>query len=158
MIVRQEIFTRFVAQLRRIKTTNTYTLYGDTLPYLTNFGDLVFPWRAIPFAPGEKGIIVRDLDEPVIESSARSERVVRQLHMQVEVVLADDDPITKLWQAYADIEAAIGEGRESVWADITSNTRPRISRSLVEQESAKIAGGIVECFIDYPTLAFKSIA
>jgi hypothetical protein len=158
MIVRQEIFERVVAQLRRIKTTNTYTLYGGTLPYLTNLGNTVFPWRAAPFQPGESGIIVRDLDEPVMESAPRSERVIRQLHIQVEVVLAADDPVTRLWQAYADIEAAIGEGRDSVWADITSNTRPRLSRSLVEQESAKIAGGIVECFIDYPTLAFRSVA
>jgi len=157
MIARQEIFERVVSQLRRIRTTNTYTLYGETANYLTDFGAKVFPWRAVAFPPGENGIVVRDLDEPVIESESRSERVLRQLHIQVEIVLAEDDPVTKLWQAYADVEAALGEGRESVWADITSNTRPRISRSVVEQKSAKVAGGIVECYIDYPTLAFKSI-
>jgi hypothetical protein len=159
MIVRQEIFTRVVNQLKRIKTVNTYTMYGETANYLTNLGLYVFPWRATPFNENQlPGLIVRDLDEPQELSSNHSQRVIRQLHIQVEVVMKGDAPINDLWAAYADIEAAIGEGRESVWADITKETRPRISRSLVEQESSKIAGGLFECYIDYPTLAFKSVA
>ena len=157
MIARQEIVTRFVNQMKRIRVGNTYTMYGqEPTNFLTDIGQHVWLWRATPFRPDElPALIVRDLDEPIVPSAPRSERVTRQLHMQVEVVLAGDTPINDLWAAYADIEAAIGEGRESVWNDITSDTRPRISRSVVEQESAKIAGGIVECYIDYPTLAFR---
>lgn len=157
MILRQEIVDRIVTQLRRIKQANTYTLYGETRNYFTDFGDTVYQWRAAPFHPGESGLIIRDLDEPVIESTPRSERVTRQLHIQVEVVLSGNDPVDDLRKVFADVEAAIGEGRESVWADITSNTRPRITRTVVEQESAKVAGGILEVFIDYPTQAFKSV-
>lgn len=158
MTIRQDIVTRVYTQLQRIRTANTYTLYGETKNYLTNLGSSVFVWKSTPFQPTEQGIVLRDLDEPVSLSSSRSARVIRQLHMQAEVVLSGASSVSDLFNAYADIEAAIGEGRESVWADITSDTRPRISRSVVEQESAKIAGGIFEFYIDYPTLAFRSVA
>lgn len=159
MIVRQEIFNRVVAQLRRIRTGNTYTMYGEAPKhYFTDIGLKVFPWRAAPFQPNElPGLIVRDLDEPVHLPAPRSQGIIRQLHIQVEIALKGDNAMDDLRLIYADVEAAIGEGRESVWADITSDTRPRLSRAIVEQESAKIAGGIFECYIDYPTLAFRSV-
>lgn len=148
-----------VAQLGRIRTGNTYTLRGQTKNYLTDVGLHVFVWRATPFLRNElPGLIARDLDEPVVQATPMSEGVLRQLHLQVEVVLGGDTPIVDLWKAYADIDSAIGEGRESVWADFTGATRPRINRSVVDQDSAKIAGGIIEFYIDYPTLAFQSVA
>lgn len=102
-------------------------------------------------------MIVRDLDEPILEPTVRAQRVTRQLHMQVEIVLSGTNSMDDLRKHYSDVEAAIGEGRETVWADITSETRPRISRSVLEQESLKVAGGIFEFYIDYPTMAFRSI-
>jgi hypothetical protein len=157
MIIREEIFNRVVAQLQRIRTGNTYTMYGMTQHYLTDAGLHVFPWRATTLQPNElPALIVRDLDEPVILANNQSARVTRQLHVQVEAAIADNTPMTILRQIYSDIEAAFGEGRESVWADITIETRPRITRAVVEQESRKIAGGIFEVFIDYPTFAFLS--
>jgi hypothetical protein len=158
MTIREDIVTRVLGQLRRMLTSNTYTLYNETNNYLTNLGSNVSVWRATAFKPGEQGVILRDLDELHTLSDKRGQRVLRSLHIQVEIVLSGENSVNDLLKAYADVEAAIGEGRESVWADITSETRPRLSRSVVEQESARIAGGIYECYIDYPTLAFRSVA
>jgi hypothetical protein len=158
MLLREEIFTRYVNQLRRIRTSNTYTLYGETRNYLTDAGMNVRPWFSGKFQVAElPGLVPRDLDEPILEPTPRAQRVTRQLHVQTEIVVAGDDAADLLRMVFADVEAAIGEGRDSVWADITSDTRPRISRSVLEQESNRIAGGIFECFIDYPTFAFKSV-
>jgi hypothetical protein len=157
--IREDIVTRVKGQLDRIRTTNTYTLYGETKNYLTNLGSNCTIWRSRPFEPGEQGLILRDLDEEMAlaTSTNMSGAVVRQLHIQVEIVLSGPNVHSDLWKVYADVEAAIGEGRVSVWGDITKETRPRLSRSLVEQESARVAGGIFEVYIDYPTLAFRSV-
>lgn len=158
MTRRQDIFNKVVAQLRKIKVANTYTMYGDTDNYLTDVGLHVYAWRAAPFPPNtQMALVVRDLDEPAELSAPRSSRQERSLHMQVEIVISGDVAMETLRDVFADVEAAVGEGRESVWDSITSDTRPRITRSVLEQESAKIAGGIFEFFIDYPTLAFKSV-
>jgi hypothetical protein len=80
----------------------------------------VFPWRATPFNENElPGLIVRDLDEPQVLSSTSLTTGHPSASHSGRVVLKGDAPINDLWAAYADIEAAIGEGRESVWADIT---------------------------------------
>jgi hypothetical protein len=160
MIIRQEIVTRVENQLKRIRTGNTYTVYGVTRNYLTDIGLKVFQWRNVQFQPSElPALILRDLDEPAVLSSKNSSRVTRQLHVQIEIVTAGDNSPDDLRKYYADVEAAIGEGRQSVWADITEETRPRITRSVVEQgdTSVRLAGGIYECFIDYPTFAFSSV-
>lgn len=156
--IRQQIVTKVITQLKRIKTSNTYSIYGNTANYLTNAGDNVNEWRDAPFGPDElPALIVRDLSEPVIESpSPRSDRIVRQLHIQVEAVAIGDNPSADIRKMLADVEAAIGEGRLSEWNDISFNTKPLASKSVLKQESWKLAGGIFECVIEYPTLAFDS--
>jgi hypothetical protein len=99
--------------------------------------------------------VVRDIDELHKEASPRAPRMERQLHMQVNIVVAGDAAMDDLRDKYIpDVETAILIGREQVWNNITSNTRPRLNRSVFEQESDKLAGGIVEFYIDYPSYAF----
>lgn len=155
--IRGEIVKRVEDQLKRIQTANTYTLYGETKNYFTNLGTNVSRWRSRPFTEGEQGLVLRDLDEPKDLASNHAGAVTRNLHIQVEIVVSGQNAPDDLLKAFADVEAALGEGRESVWGDITSGTRPKLDRSLVEQESQRLAGGIVEVYIDYPTLAFRSV-
>lgn len=154
--IRQQIFDAVVAQLRTVKTTNQWTAYGMTGDYLTNIGDQVHPWRTSAFQPEElPGVVPRDLDEPVEPMSEGSQRMKRQLHIQIVVAVGGEDAADQLRKIFGDLDIAVGLGRDSYWGNLASETVPRISRSVLDQESLKVAGGIYEFYIHYPTLAFN---
>jgi hypothetical protein len=157
--IRQQLFELVIGQLKTIKTSNSYSMYGQTGNYKTDIGERVFAWRAVPFdEEDDDGLIVRDMDEIMQLSSPNGFRIERQLHMQVELggrgVTSDTDLRNKY---IADVEIAIGVGAFTVWNTV-GNTRPRKSISIVEQQAEKIAGMIFEFYIDYPTYAFYPYA
>lgn len=154
--IRQQIFDEVVARLRTIKTTNSWSLFGMTGNYLTNIGDQVHPWRSSAFQANElPGIVPRDLDEPVKLSSLSSDRTERELHIQIVVAVDGEDAEDQLRVIFGDLDIAFGLGRADRWGGLTSETRPRISRSVLDQESRRVSGGIYEAYIEYPTLAFN---
>lgn len=154
--IRQQIFTEVVAKLRTVKTSQAWTAYGMTGNYLTNIGDQVHPWRTSAFQPEElPGIIPRDLDEPIEPMHLGAERTTRQLHIQVVVAVGGEDAADQLRKIFGDLDIAFGQGRDERWGGLASETIPRISRSVLDQESLKVAGGIYEVYIHYPTLAFN---
>lgn len=147
---RQLIVNQVIAQLQAIATANGF---------LTNVGASVFEWRDTPFQETElPALIFRDLDEPQELSSPRSERVLRSLHCLVQVVTVGDTPMRDIRQILADIEKAVGKGASDYWGKFASNTRPRIARAILDQESLKFAGSTFEFYIDYPTTAFNSFS
>lgn len=154
--IRQQIFSEVVAKLQTVKTSNSWTAYGMTGNYLTNIGDQVHPWRTSAFNPSElPGIIPRDLDEPIEPLGQGIERTTRQLHIQVVVAVGGEDAAEQLRKIFGDLDIAFGQGRDERWGGLASETVPRISRSVLDQESLKVAGGIYEVYIHYPTLAFN---
>lgn len=157
--IRQQIVEMVETQLKRIKTTNTYVLQEQAAkPFRTNLGNNIFRWRSAPIAAESTPAgIFRDLDEPVKEASARSPRQMRQLHCQVEIVVLGDTPDDTLRNLLLpDVECAIGELQESGCNGLASDIRPRISRLVTESDTSnKLAGAILEFFIDYGTFAFN---
>lgn len=124
--------------------------------YLTNVGEQVHPWRTVEFQPDElPGMIPRDLDEPIEPMKIGSERTTRQLHIQITIAVGGDDAADELRKIFGDLDIACGLGRDARWGGLASETVPRISRSVLDQESFKVAGGIYELYIHYPTLAFN---
>jgi hypothetical protein len=160
MTLRQQIFEAVVAQLKLIQTANEYQFYGVTGNYNSNLGSSVYPWRSAPFAKQNlPALVVRDIDELIKEPTPGAQRVERQLHMMINIVVDGDSASDDLRDKYfADVDIAIGLGRQSRWGNLTGNTRPRLTRSVLEQESDVLAGGIVEFYIDYPTYAFYPYA
>lgn len=148
--IRQQIVNKNLTALETILTANGFE---------TEIGLNVSEWRTAPFSASElPAVVFRDLDEPQTQSSPRSPRVERQLHCQIEVVTADDTPMAFIRKALADIEKAIGIAASSGWDGLAGNTRPRVSRAIVEQNSNKVGGSTFEYYIDYPTVAFNSYA
>lgn len=155
LTLRQQAFEKVVDQLRLIKTTNSYTLFGVTANYKTNVGDSVHVWRSAPFQADElPGLIVRDLDEIKELSDKYGDREKRSLHIQITIAVADDTPQEELNAIFGDLDTAFGVGRASNWDGLVQETRPRIARTVGDQESLKIAGGVYEVYLDYATRAF----
>lgn len=158
MTIRQEIFTKVVTQLQRIKTINTYTVHGKTLSYETNAGNSVHPWRSANFDP-EAGdtlpaLVPRDLDELRELSDKYGMAEKRSIHIQVAIVASGTTSADEMRKIFGDLDGAFGEGRATNWDNTAAETRPRLSRTIADQESLKITGGIYEVYIDYATPAF----
>lgn len=154
--IRQQIFTKVVAQLQSVRTANTWSAYGLSGNYLSEIGAQVHPWRTSAFQANElPGVIPRDLDEPIEPMSQGSERMIRQLHVQVVVAVGGEDAADQLRKIFGDLDIAFGLGQADGWGGLSTKTVPRISRSVLDQESQKVAGGIYEVYIHYPTLAFN---
>lgn len=148
--IRQQLVNLVLSELRKIKVAN-----GSK----TDIGKSVWEWRAIPFQTDElPALIFRDLDEPVANSETGGQRQKRLLHCQIVIAVSGETSVETLRKILADVERAIKTGRQTSWGGLAIETRPRISRLITEQESDRIAGGIVEFFIDYATLAFDSYA
>lgn len=157
MTIRQRLFDAVVSQLRSINTDTPFSVYGVTGNYQSDLGSRVWPWRSAPFTDPSQlpALVVRDIDEIHKLSSNGSARMERELHMQVNIVVAGDGAMNDLRDKYfPDVETAILVGSRTVWGDYTSNTRPRLNRTVFDHESQALAGGIVEFYIDYPTFTF----
>lgn len=159
--IRQQIFDKVVAALRDIKTTNTWESYGMTGNYSTNVGNNVHAWRSTPFSVDELnahggGLVVRDLDAIADKGDTRDSRTKWSLHIQVIVEVSGDDADSALRTIFGDLDSAFYKGRSTGWDGLSNDTRPRVVRSVLEQESARVAGGVYEVYIDYATLAFNS--
>lgn len=161
---REKIVRRLIARLQ------TILIAGD---YNTNVGQNVFYWRTGTFSEeelagmsGNCALIVRDIDETkatdgeVTKVNRNShEHFARDLHIQIEIVQLGTASPTTIHKIIADIEYAI---RSDIrWKDtdgtaLAIGTRPRIDRSVVEQESKKVSGVIYEFFIHYVTSAFNA--
>lgn len=156
MTLRQQIFTKVLAQLALIRTTNSYTLYGQTFAYSTNIGANVFPWRSSELAETElPGMIVRDLDELRELSDKYGGGEKRSVHIQCAIAAGGATSADTMRTIFGDIDAAFGVGRLSDWDGLTLETRPRLTRMIADQESLRITGGIYEVYIDYATPAFQ---
>lgn len=164
---RERIVGRVVNRLHQIRMDLEPEVYN------TSVGKNVFEWRTGIFSPeeleafeGEMALVVRDLDETKATdgdhtkvNTLSTQKVTRDLHMQIEIVVAGTDAPQKARKIIADIESAIR--KDIRWRDAESKplaigTRPRIDRSIVEQESRKIGGVVYEFFIHYATQAFNS--
>jgi len=155
--IRQQIFEAVVAQLKTINTGTQYQFYGVTGNYQSNIGSKVFAWRSAPATQDSEYpfLVVRDLDESVKEPSAEAKRVEKQLHMLINIVTRGNNAADELRKKYyPDIEIALGVGARNRWGLNTGATRPKLTRSLFEQESDALAGGVVEFYIDYPQYAW----
>ena len=152
---REEIFTKVVEGLRGIQTTNTYTLYGRTFNFETDIGDSVHPWRAAPFDEDElPGLIVRDIDELRELSSPNGTGEKRSLHVLCSIATDGDASPEMMRKIFGDIDGVFGTGRSTGWDSLSTETRPKLTRTIVDQESLKITGGIYEVYIDYVVPAF----
>ena len=140
--------------------------------FKTDLGLNVFVWRTGTFSEEELegmpdgALVIRDIDEiKTVEgdqtkvNKLSTEKFMRELHIQCEIVTSGTDAAEKFRKAVADIETAI---RKDVrWKDaegkpLAIGTRPRIDRSVVEQQSRKVGGDIYEFFIHYVTGAFNA--
>lgn len=164
---RERIVNRVINRLHQIRS--------DIEPdkYNFKFGQSnVFYWRTgiisqeeLASFEGEMALVVRDLDETKATdgdhtkvNTVNTQKVARDLHMQIEIVCGGEDaPMTRN-KIIADIETAI---RQDIrWRDVDNKplaigTRPRIDRSVVEQESRKVGGVVYEFFVHYATQAFN---
>lgn len=161
---RDRIVKAVIARLEAIQTGAGYQ---------TNVGEHVFYWRTGTMSEEElngfsehAALVVRDLDETKATdgdhtkiTKLNTQKFSRDLHIQIEIVCGDEDAPTRLRKYIADIETAIG--KDIRWRDVDTGqplaigTRPRIDRSVVEQESKKIGGVVYEFFIFYATDAFN---
>lgn len=163
---RERIFGRVVNRLHQIRADLEPEVYN------TRVGLNVFEWRTgkvseeeLETFDGEMALVVRDLDETKATdgdhtkvNTLSTQKVTRDLHMQIEIFTAGTDAPQKIRKIIADIESAIR--KDIRWRDaenkpLAIGTRPRIDRSIVEQESRKIAGVVYEFFIHYATQAFN---
>ena len=152
---REEIFTKVVTGLQGILTTNTYTLHGRTFNFETNLGSSVHPWRSAALDEAElPGVIPRDLDEIRELADKYSEAEKRSIHIQCAVVASGDTSPATMRKIFGDLDGAFGVGRETGWDGLSTETRPRLTRMILDQESLKITGGIYEVYIDYAIPAF----
>lgn len=155
--IRQQIFEAVVTQLKTIRTANTYQFYGVTGNYLSEIGQKVYAWRSAPTTPAEEFdyLIVRDIDELVKEPTIEAKRVEKQLHIVINIIVRGNNAAEDLRNKYyPDIEIALGVGAANRWGIGTGATRLRLTRSLFDQESDSLAGGIIEFYIDYPQYAW----
>jgi hypothetical protein len=169
---RQKIFDRVLNRLHNIRSDNEPDKYN------TQVGRHVFPWRTGYFSEEElasfedtAALVVRDVDEtkavnsdhtkPVTERAkfVTDQKFERELHMQIEIVQSGETSPSTIRQIIADIETAIRQDirwRDESGKALALGTRPRIDRSVVEQESKKVSGVIYEFFVHYATDAFNS--
>jgi hypothetical protein len=165
---REKIFGRVLNRLHQIRS--------DVEPdkYNTQVGKHVFDWRTGYFSEEEMtsfedgaALVLRDLDETkatngdhnlLVTQHGGIQKFERVLHMQIEIVGVGESAPTLIRKIIADIETAIGQ--DTRWRDVNGKalalgTRPRIDRSVVEQESKKVGGVVYEYFIHYTTTAFN---
>lgn len=167
---REKIFGRVLNRLHQIRSDDEPDKYN------TQVGKHVFDWRTGYFSEEEMAsfedqaaLVLRDLDETkatngnhtliVTNQNGGTQKFERELHMQVEVVSVGELSPTLIRKIIADIETAIKQ--DTRWRDVSGKalalgTRPRIDRSVVEQESKKVAGVVYEFFIHFTTDAFNS--
>lgn len=141
--------------------------------YNTQVGRNVFYFRTGMFSEeelegmeGEAALVFRDIDETKATDGETkkvnrlsTEMFSRDLHMQIEIVQIGKDSPSTIHKIIADIESAIRKDirwRETTGHALAIGTRPRLDRSVVEQESKKVSGVIYECFITYVTKAFNA--
>lgn len=159
---RERIMDLVIARLKSILTTAGYQ---------TNVGNNVDYWRTGSFSEEEmadkpEGALgVRDLDEiKSVEGDNRkvargigTEKFERDIHVQVEIAKTGEQSPTDVHKIIADIETAIG--KDVRWHEgakaLAIGTRPRIDRSLVDQQTLKTSGVVYEFFIRYVTDAFN---
>ena len=161
---RRKIVDRVIARLESILTDNDYE---------TDVGKNVDYWRSGPYSEEEmaekpEGALgVRDIDElktiegdqqKVAKGLGGKEKFQRDLHIQIEIGLAGTSSPTEVHKIIADIETAIG--KDVRWKDedgkaLAVGTRPRLDRSLVDQQTLKTTGVIYEFFIRYITDSFN---
>jgi hypothetical protein len=165
---REKIVAQVVARLQSIAASN---VTPPPVGYQTNIGQNVYYWRTGAISEEElssfaetAALVVRDLDETKATdgdhtkvTKLSTEKHARDLHMQVEIVCGGSDAPSRVHKIIADIEMAIKN--DVRWkADgkpLAIGTRPRIDRSIVEQESRKIGGVVYEFFILYVTDSFN---
>lgn len=155
--IRQQIFQAVIDQLKTINTATTYQFYGVSGNYTSNLGSRVYPWRSAPETQATKYpfLVVRDIDELHKEPSPGAPRIERSLHVLINIATIGDSAADDLRNMYyPDVEIAIGLGRLTRWGGLSGNTRPRLNRTVSDQESDVFAGGVVEFYIDYPSYAF----
>jgi phage-related protein len=159
---RAKIVARVIVRFGQIQKANGY---------LTDAGSNVDYWRTGTYSEEEMSdksdgaICVRDIDEAkTVEGDATkvnklsTEKFMRHLHIQVELARGGTQSPSDIHNVIADIETAI---RKDVrWKDedgkfLAVGTRPRLDRSVVEQNTLKISGTIYEFFIQYITDAFN---
>lgn len=161
---RQKIVARVLLRFKDIKTDNDYE---------TNVGNNVDYWRTGPYSEEEMAekpdgaLGVRDIDEiktvegdqrRVVKHIGGTEKFERDLHIQVEIGKSGSQSPTDIHKIIADIETAIG--KDVRWKDadgkaLAVGTRPRLDRSIVDQQTLKTSGVIYEFFIRYITDAFN---
>lgn len=165
---RERIVGRVVNRLHQIRADIEINVYN------TEIGrpETVFVWRTGKISPEElaafpqqMALVVRDLDETKATdgdhtkvNTLSTQKVSRDLHMQIEIVCGGENAPATIRKIIADIETAIR--KDIRWRDVDGKplaigTRPRIDRSIVEQESLKIGGVVYEFFIHYLTGAFN---
>lgn len=166
---RQKIFDRVLNRMHQIRS--------DVEPdkYNTQAGRHVFPWRQGTISEEElasftdtAGLIVRDVDEtkatngdhtlPVTNLRGGEQKFIRELHIQIEVACGTESAADLARKVIADVEVAVSQ--DARWHDVNGRplaigTRPRIDRSVVEHESLKVGGVVIEFFIHYVTGAFN---
>lgn len=160
-------------KLVRVQLARLRTILIASGDYNTDIGNQVFYFRTGTFSEeelaaftGNCALVVRDIDETkaVYGDHTRLNKVstepfARDLHMQLEIVQVGTTSPTTVHKVIADIETAIR--KDIRWKDVDGKalaigTRPRIDRSVVEQESKKVAGVIYEYFVHYTTQAFNA--
>jgi hypothetical protein len=163
---REKIVRVLLARLRTILTANDYN---------TQVGQNVFYWRTGTFSEeeiagmtGNCALVVRDIDETKATdgdhtkvNKVSTDHFSRDLHIQIEIVQLGTNSPTTVHKLIADIESAIRKDirwRDTDGGALAIGTRPRIDRSVVEQESKKVSGVIYEFFIHYVTGAFNAYA
>lgn len=165
---RQKIFGRVLNRMHQIRSDDEPDKYN------TQAGRHVFGWRTGTISEEElasftdqAALIVRDVDETkaangdhtllVTHLRGGNQKFVRELHIQIEIACGGEDADGLARKVIADVEIAVSQ--DVRWHDVNGKplaigTRPRIDRSVVEQESKKIGGVVIEFFIIYATGAF----
>lgn len=154
--IRQQLVTKVIARLQTIKTTNTYTLdYGETFQnYETNIGDRVDEWRAVDINPSELPmLVVRDLDTEHDVSSDQTEKQLNWLLIVVEIVTSGNTAASELRKMLGDVNAAIRQ--DTSWDELAITTNPQKERFLIEQQTKRVGGGLIEFKIKYVSGRFN---
>lgn len=166
---RTKLMNRVQARFQGIRADLEPTVYN------TNVGKHVFYFRTGTISEeelegfdGDVALIIRDIDEIKFTDGEPNKKVIsmheafgRDLHVQVELIGSGTNAPLELHKLIADVETAIGKDvrwKDEVGSALAIGTRPRIDRSVVEQESKKIGGVIYEFFIYYKTGAFNPYA
>lgn len=165
---REKLMERIVLRFQGIRADLEPDVYN------TSVGNNVFYFRTGTISEEELegmpdgALVVRDIDETKATDGEATKKVTsgheafgRDLHVQVELLQSGTAAPIQLHKLIADIETAIRKDvrwRDSDGNALAAGTRPRLDRSVVEQESKKIAGNIYEFFVYYVTKAFNSYA